>query len=129
MTCVTHRRAPLFRDAAAMCVSAALETPRLWHDATLLAWLLMPDHWHGLVVLGERSTLSTVMQRLKANSARRLHLEMPAVGRVWAAGFHDRALRREEMLVGVARYIVLNPLRAGLVRRVGEYPFWNAAWV
>jgi hypothetical protein len=29
----------------------------------------------------------------------------------------------------VARYIVANPLRAGLVSRVGHYPFWNAVWL
>ena len=42
---------------------------------------------------------------------------------------HDRALRRDEDLLAVARYIVANPLRAGLVRRVGDYPLWDAVWL
>jgi hypothetical protein len=29
----------------------------------------------------------------------------------------------------VARYVVMNPVRAGLVSRVGDYPFWDAAWI
>jgi hypothetical protein len=29
----------------------------------------------------------------------------------------------------VARYMIANPVRAGLVRRVGDYSFWNAVWV
>jgi len=29
----------------------------------------------------------------------------------------------------IARYIVANPLRAGLVSRVGDYPLWDACWL
>ena|SRR5690242_2443060 len=45
------------------------------------------------------------------------------------AGYHDRALRREEDVVATARYVVMNPVRAGLVSRIGDYPHWNAIWV
>lgn len=48
---------------------------------------------------------------------------------VWGSGFHDRALRVEEDLLGTARYIVHNPIRAGLVARSGLYPFWDAVWL
>ena len=43
--------------------------------------------------------------------------------------FHDHALRANEDLRQAARYVIANPIRAGLVRRVGDYPFWNAIWV
>ena len=49
--------------------------------------------------------------------------------RLWQTGFHDHALRREEDLAATARYLIANPLRAGLVQRVGDYPFWDAVWV
>jgi hypothetical protein len=42
--------------------------------------------------------------------------------------FHDHALRGDEDLQSVTRYLVGNPLRAGLVENIGEYPFWNAEW-
>ncbi|MBB5859537.1 hypothetical protein GGR69_001194 [Xanthomonas arboricola] len=29
----------------------------------------------------------------------------------------------------MARYLIANPLRAGLVARVGDYPFWDAIWL
>jgi hypothetical protein len=32
-------------------------------------------------------------------------------------------------VVKVARYIVYNPVRAGLVSRIGDYPHWDAVWV
>ena len=34
-----------------------------------------------------------------------------------------------KLLRDVARYIVANPLRAGLVERVGDYPYWDAVWL
>jgi hypothetical protein len=37
-------------------------------------------------------------------------------------------IRREEDLVSIARYIVANPLRAGIVKSVREYPHWDAVW-
>lgn len=49
--------------------------------------------------------------------------------RVWQRGFHDRALRQEEDLIATARYVVANPLRAGLVDRIGDYPWWDAVWL
>ena len=36
------------------------------------------------------------------------------------AGFHDRALRRDEDTLSTARYIVANPLRAGLVKNIRD---------
>ena len=48
---------------------------------------------------------------------------------MWQEGFHDRALRQEADLRKAARYVVANPLRAGLVTDLGDYPLWDAVWV
>ena len=40
---------------------------------------------------------------------------LPPAGPLWQPGFYDRALRREDDRKAVARYILTNPLRAGLV--------------
>jgi len=48
---------------------------------------------------------------------------------LWQKGYFDRALRREEDLKAMARYIVANPLRAGLVEHIGQYPLWDAIWL
>jgi len=50
-------------------------------------------------------------------------------GHVWARAFHDRALRKEENIHAAARYVVLNPVRARLVTRLRDYPYWNAIWL
>lgn len=101
---------------------------RAWGDARVHAWVLMPDHWHGLLQLGDRDGLPMVMNRFKALSAkamRRKDGEAP----VWARGYHDHALRQDEDVREAARYIVANPLRAGIVSHLLDYPYWNAAWL
>jgi REP element-mobilizing transposase RayT len=87
----------------------------------------MPDHWHGLVQLGAHDGLSLVMNRFKAFTARRMSCTQSGV--VWDRGFHDRVLRKEEDAMAAARYIVANPVRAGLVNSVLDYPYWNCIWL
>jgi REP element-mobilizing transposase RayT len=87
----------------------------------------MPDHWHGLVKLGMCDELALVMNRFKSLTAKSLRCTQPML--VWGAGFHDRALRKDETMHAAARYIVRNPLRAGLVDNVLDYPYWNCVWL
>ena len=100
-----------------------------WAPSRLLAWVLMPDHFHGLVQLSERDALGQCVGRVKGTIARSLRAGHPGIGRIWDRGFHDRALRAEADVRAAARYLVGNPLRAGLVDRMGDYPFWDAAWL
>ena len=130
VTFSTHRRQPLFSNPRlAMDAAREINDPRSWQRARLLAWVLRPAHWLGLIELGEGESLPHLMRAFKGNVSRRLRLQWPALGPVWARSFHDRAIRRGEDASAAARYIVLNPLRAGLVRRVGDYPFWDAVWI
>ena len=49
--------------------------------------------------------------------------------RIWQGGFQDHALRQKEDLAKLALYIVANPLRAGLAKRVGDYPHRDVVWL
>jgi len=69
------------------------------------------------------------MRRIKGRSARRINQRLSRTGPLWQHGFHDRALRQEEDLRAVARYAIANPVRAGLVKRVADYPLWDAVWL
>lgn len=129
LTTQVHGREPLFADfnLGRMLVGelrAAHEQG--WVDS--LAWVLMPDHLHWLVRL-EAHSLEQLLRRVKTNSARRINQRLGRTGRVWQAGYHDRALRQDEDLQAAARYIVANPLRARLVARLGDYPHWDAVWL
>jgi REP element-mobilizing transposase RayT len=124
VSAVTRNRVPVFASFdAARCLVAALRTEASAGRADTLAFVVMPDHLHWLLALTDKATLSAVVQTVKSVVAHQLG------GQIWQPGFHDRALRREEDLADVARYVVANPVRAGLVRRVGEYSHWDAVWV
>ncbi|WP_268800200.1 REP-associated tyrosine transposase [Pseudomonas huanghezhanensis] len=92
------------------------------------AWVVMPDHFHWLFELRSGS-LDALIKRVKARSAIEYNRATQGRGRIWQKGFHDRAIRYEEDVQDVARYIVANPLRAGLVSRLGNYPLWDAVWI
>lgn len=92
-------------------------------DAETLCFVVMPDHLHWLLQLRSEKQLSAVVASVKRYSSR--HCD----GLQWQAGFHDHALRKEEDLKNISRYIIANPIRAGLVHSVKDYPHWDAIWL
>jgi REP element-mobilizing transposase RayT len=124
LTMFTHNRQAVFVEfQAARCLIRTLQAEERLSRASTWAYVLMPDHLHWLMQLGEEVDLARCVQGVKSLVSRQLGET------VWQAGFHDRAMRKEEDLQGLARYIVANPLRAGLVKRVGDYPHWDAMWL
>jgi len=123
LTFCTHFRERLFVDAESVdlvwsqIVRAATEG-----DFSVIAYCFMPDHVHFLVEgrTGSsdcRKFIKTAKQYAGyAFSTRRRK-------RLWQPWGYERVLRDEESTVNVARYILENPVRAGLVRQVSEYPF------
>jgi REP element-mobilizing transposase RayT len=93
-----------------------------------LAWVVMPDHFHWLVEL-RGSSLNHAVGRTKSRACLAVNNAQGRTGSIWQQGFHDHAVRKEEDLKALARYIILNPVRAGLVERVGDYPLWDAVWI
>lgn len=129
VTVVCHGRRRLFRRFDTACaVSRLLADSDGWQDAQVLAWVLMPDHWHALIRLGA-VPLPVVMQRINSLTARAANRCAGERGQVWQPAYHDHALRDEEDVRAAARYLVANPLRAGLVKNIGDYPFWDALWL
>jgi REP element-mobilizing transposase RayT len=130
VTVTTRARKPIFLDFDAACAAARCHQDKnCLKDTTMLAWVLMPDHAHWLLQLGATDSLPAVTTRLKCASARSANLALGRKGPLWSRAYHDHALRDERQLLATARYLVANPLRAGLVSQIGEYPFWNAIWL
>ena len=130
VTTATKAREPFFRisDAASATARCFLERSLLG-DCDLLAWVLMPDHAHWLVQLGARDSLDVFVNRLKSSTARKANAVLGRNGALWEKAYHDRAMRSNDDLRKVARYIVANPIRAGLVANIGDYPYWNSVWI
>ncbi|MDI3353925.1 transposase [Pseudomonas sp. UYIF39] len=129
LTTNTLNRTPVFKDfALGRLVVDQFRNAQNLGLANSLAWVVMPDHFHWLIEL-QQGSLSELMQKTKSMSTKAVKQRTGRNASLWQRGFHDRALRREEDLVKVARYVVANPLRAGLVEKLGDYPLWDAIWV
>jgi len=92
-----------------------------------LAFVVMPDHLHWLLEL-RSGCLGDCVGAAKGRSAWRSRPHRP-VGPLWQPGYFDHALRRDESVAATARYIIANPLRAGLVKHIGDWPLWDCVWM
>ena len=130
ITTVTRRRDPVFQDfRTGRIVVNEMRSLETEGRADTLARVLMPDHLHWLMQLGVGQTLARVVRILKGRSSRILNQHLKRNGAVWQSAYHDHAVRRDEDLNRLARYIVANPLRAGIVASVGDYPLWDCVWL
>ena len=130
LTTVTWKRQPFFADLfiGRIVVEEMRRVEGDWLVQSM-AWVLMPNHLHWLVQLTEKGDLAEVMFFVKGRSAHYINKRLNRKGPVWQKAFYDHALRRDEDVKKTARYIIANPLRKGLVNRMGDYPLWDAIWV
>lgn len=136
VTTVTYQRQTVFADFnLGRIVALAMRNQHELGNVQSLAFVIMPDHLHWLFTLQNDNTLAKVMQQVKGGSAALIQKIRHERGdtllhkALWQNGYHDHALRKEEDLQHIARYIVANPLRAQIVSKIGEYPLWDAVWL
>lgn len=129
VTTVVRNRDPVSRHwlAAQTCANILHNVPRN-APVTTVAWVVMPDHVHWLLQLNQ-GDLAGVVRDFKSRAGRRVNGLLDRTSPFWQPGFHDRAVRWEEDVRALARYVVANPLRAGLCEQIGDYPYWNAIWL
>lgn len=130
ITTVTHNRRKIFNDFNTARI--VINSMRRLHDCEhvqSLSWVVMPDHLHWLIQLTDECSLAEIIKCLKAQSAHSINRYLNNSGSVWQRSYFDRCLRKEEDVKGVSRYIVANPLRAGLVKEIGDYPHWDTVWL
>jgi len=130
VTTVTYKRKPLFNSLySARIVIQTMK--QLDNDEIVdsLSWVVMPDHLHWLIQLSDEYTLPDVIKRLKAVSAQRLNKQLNRKGPIWQPYYHDHSISKEENLKKIARYIVTNPIRAGLTKNINNYSHWDAIWL
>ena len=123
LTLCTQQRAPVFLDAAtAQLVLTQLLRTAGNHSFAYLAYCLMPDHFHALVEgLTPEANLTAFVKSAKESSGRAYFRR--AKRALWQEGYYEHVLRELEDARGVARYIVENPVRAGIVDDPWAYEF------
>ena len=119
------RRQPTFfvdADYSAYLDLLAEQLPKA--EVDVLAYCLMPNHVHLILVPHHANSLARLLRRAHARYARRTNLKYGWQGHLWQERFHSFVMDEEHLLAAV-RYVELNPVRAGLCRQPDEWP-WSS---
>ena len=155
ITSVTHRREKIFADPA--CARVAHEDITFYarkFDLVSVAHVVMPDHLHWIIcpspsdfdrfareerthdgkyaAAPERFYLSKILEDYKRHTSFEVNRRRETRGaQVWQDGFRDDGLRTLEAVHAVVRYVMMNPVKAGLVEKPEDYPWIavNVEWL
>jgi len=130
ITTVTYLRQPIFTQIdIAKKVIAELYVLEHENAVSTISYVLMPDHLHWQFQLLNKYTLAEVVKHLKGRTTQLINKSEQRKGSIWQADYFDHQIKDENDLIKQARYIIANPLRAGLVSNIGNYPFWNCIYL
>lgn len=92
-------------------------------ETRLLAYSIMPDHWHLLLWPRKDGELSQFVGWLTLTHTQRWHSQRQSIGsgHVYQGRFKSFPVANDEHFHTVARYVERNPLRAKLVRRAEQW--------
>jgi putative transposase len=91
------------------------------------AWAFLTDHWHALLGPVYPLTISQTMKSIKLSSMNALNRHRREAGELWQGRFFDHALRTVRDYRAKVKYIHLNPVRRGLVRKPEDWVWSSAA--
>ena len=117
-----QRRRLLASELLTRRIARILEQEAARARMILYAYCLMPDHIHLLVQPEANTNLISFVQGFKSKTTR-AYWRSGGAGKLWQRGFYDHILRRTEDIQQTTRYILANPVRAGLADDVTRYTF------
>ena len=94
------------------------------HDLVCHAYCLMTNHYH-VVTTTTRANLSGAMRQLNGCYAQRWNRRHTRAGHVFQGRFNAQIVQREGYFATVCRYVLMNPVRAGLVRAPEDWS-WSS---
>ena len=89
---------------------------------SILAYCFMSDHLH-VVVRGDDATSDLRRFSDRAKQFSGFYYPQKRQHKLWQRYFYEHVLRDEAVTQQAVRYVLTNPIRAGLVQEVGSYPF------
>lgn len=101
-----------------------LERFRMPLKYNLYAFSLLPNHFHLLLQVGKVS-ISKVMQTLITAYTMYVNKKYQRVGHLFQGRFGSIIVEKETYLLQVLRYIHLNPVKAGIIDNIEDYP-WSS---
>jgi len=93
-------------------------------EYNLICYCIMPNHIHFVFELLDRNKgISKIMQSIKRISARKSNLILNRSGKFWQDESYDRWIRNDKELYYIIKYILLNPVAAGLVENWEDWKY------
>jgi putative transposase len=130
VTTITFERQKIFNDFRyARILIQTLRQSQLEMQSETVGFVVMPDHLHWMFKLNHPVKLASLMMKIKGRSSRHINLLRHSSQPLWQSGYYDHCLRGDEDLLKNMRYIVANPLRAGLVSTLKQYPHWDCIYL
>ncbi|TFW14788.1 transposase [Duganella callida] len=94
------------------------------YEFTVYAYCLMGNHYH-LLVRTAQANLDQGMRQLNGVYSQYFNRHHELVGHLFQGRYHAVVVDADSYLLELARYVVLNPVRAGLAARPGDW-FWSS---
>ncbi len=92
-------------------------------DIEVICYCIMPNHVHLVFsLLNKNKSITDLLKSIKRYSARKANEILNTKGQFWQKESFDRWIRDEKELYNVIKYVLLNPVKAGLVE---EYQNWQ----
>ncbi len=117
----------LASDQAKALVVESIRTYEARGFYGVLAYCVMANHFHLVLIVRRAGELGRAIGRLKGWTARGVHRLTQAQGPIWERRFDDNLIRSQRELNQVVAYVHFNPVRAGIVDRPQDYA-WSTAF-
>ena len=91
----------------------------------LLAWALLPTHFHLLVQQTNAKPIHVLLHRLSTSYAMYYNRRYGRTGHLFEQKFKAKVINSERYLASVTQYIEYNAIHHKLVERIEEWPFTN----
>jgi putative transposase len=95
------------------------------YAVNVFGFCLMPNHFHLVLQPAGNDALGPFMQWWMTSHVRRYHYHYRSHGHVWQGRFKSFPIQHDDHFLTVIRYVVRNPVRAGLVAHSHEWP-WSS---
>jgi putative transposase len=123
-------RLPLFQKPADFeAFERVLYEAQERYPTRILAYCLMPNHWHFVLWPGRDGELTDFMRWLTHTHTMRwhAHYHTSGTGHVYQGRFKAFPVETDEYFYSVVRYVERNALRANLVERAQDWQ-WSSLW-
>ena len=123
-------RMPIFeKDHDYLAFLKLMEQGRQRAGMRVIAYCLMPNHWHMVLYPRQAADLSSFFGWVCTTHVRRwrMHRHSNGEGHLYQGRFKSFPIQRDEHLFRVMRYVEANPVRAGLTPHAEDWPF-SSLW-